>query len=317
VVEGARLESVCRGNSTEGSNPSLSAIRLRSPSMKASVAVIVLAIPFTAARGVPAANDTPTLKSVLSRAGAYVVRFERDLATLVAEEHYIQEVLGTASTEHRELRSDLLFVSKMGTHRYVEFRDVFEVDGRTLRERDERLTQLASRPSDVSMGQIVTESARYNIGDIERTINVPLLPLMFLIPENQGRFRFGVQKGQTPLSTLKDLPPSPYFTVSTEVWVIEYHEVERPTIIRFADRRKDIPARGRFWIEPASGRVLMSELIAEDRTVHATIDVSYQSEPVLDLLVPIEMRETYWRADQPTRITGIATYSRFRRLSAR
>jgi hypothetical protein len=25
VVEGARLESVCRGNSTEGSNPSLSA----------------------------------------------------------------------------------------------------------------------------------------------------------------------------------------------------------------------------------------------------------------------------------------------------
>jgi hypothetical protein len=30
VVEGARLESVCRGNSTEGSNPSLSAIRLRS-----------------------------------------------------------------------------------------------------------------------------------------------------------------------------------------------------------------------------------------------------------------------------------------------
>ena len=30
MVEGARLESVCRGNSTEGSNPSLSAIRLRS-----------------------------------------------------------------------------------------------------------------------------------------------------------------------------------------------------------------------------------------------------------------------------------------------
>jgi Phage integrase family len=32
VVEGARLESVCRGNSTEGSNPSLSAI-LRSPAL--------------------------------------------------------------------------------------------------------------------------------------------------------------------------------------------------------------------------------------------------------------------------------------------
>jgi hypothetical protein len=30
VVEGARLESVCRGNSTVGSNPTLSAIRPRS-----------------------------------------------------------------------------------------------------------------------------------------------------------------------------------------------------------------------------------------------------------------------------------------------
>ena len=29
AVEGARLESVCRGNSTEGSNPSLSAIIFR------------------------------------------------------------------------------------------------------------------------------------------------------------------------------------------------------------------------------------------------------------------------------------------------
>ena len=36
VVEGARLESVCRGNSTEGSNPSLSAIRLRSREFQAS-----------------------------------------------------------------------------------------------------------------------------------------------------------------------------------------------------------------------------------------------------------------------------------------
>ena len=36
VVEGARLESVCRGNSTEGSNPSLSAILLRSRRSSAS-----------------------------------------------------------------------------------------------------------------------------------------------------------------------------------------------------------------------------------------------------------------------------------------
>jgi hypothetical protein len=284
--------------------------------MKASAAAAVLfAILLAAGAILPAANDAPNVKTVLRRAGDYVVRFERDLTTLVAEEHYTQEVVEGAPVEHRELRSDLLFVSRLGLHRYVEFRDVFEVDGRRVREGNERLTGLARDPSDASMGEIVRESARYNIGDIERTINVPLLPLMFLIPENQWRFKFGLQKSAQPLSTSKDLPSSsPYFTVSTEVWVIEYRETERPTVIRFVDGRGNIPVHGRFWIDPGSGRVLMSELIAEDRVVHATIDVSYQSEPVLDLFVPIEMRELYWRGDQPTRITGVASYSKFRRL---
>jgi hypothetical protein len=283
--------------------------------MKTCAAVVLLGLLLFSVPGLRASNDSPSLKAVLARAGDYAVRFERELATLVAEEHYTQEVNGGGPIEHRELRSDLLFVSRLGAHRYVEFRDVFEVDGRSIRPRDERLAQLAANPSDVSMGQIVTESARYNIGDIERTINVPLLPLMFLIPDNQWRFKFNVQKSAQPLSTSKDIPSaSPRFTVSTEVWAIEYREVERPTVIRFVDGRRSIPVHGRFWIEPTSGRVLMSELIAEDKIVHATIDVSYQSEPVLDLLVPIEMREAYWRGDQPTRITGVATYDGFRRL---
>ena len=282
--------------------------------MTARVAVAVLGLLLVTALTVPAADESPTLKVVLGRAGDYVVRFERELATLVAEEHYVQEVTGSAA-ERRELRSDLLFISQLRAHRYVQFRDVFEVDGRPLRGRDQRLVQLASNPAGASMEQIVTESARYNIGNIERTINVPLLPLMFLLPDNQWRFRFSVPKGtRQPPVALKDLPPSPYFTVSTEVWVVEYKEVERPTVIRFVDRRGNIPVHGRFWIEPASGRVLMSELIAEDKVVHAVIAVSFQSEPVLDLLVPIEMRETYWRGDEPTRITGTASYSGFHRL---
>ena len=86
--------------------------------------------------------------------------------------------------------------------------------------------------------------------------------------------------------------PSANFTIATEVWVVEYREVQRKTLIRTSTGR-DIPARGRFWIEPATGRVLMSELTADSSAVRATIDVSYQSEPLLGYLVPIEMRERY------------------------
>ena len=40
---------------------------------------------------------------------------------------------------------------------------------------------------------------------------------------------------------------------ATAVWVIEYQEVEKQTMIRTTNGR-DLPSRGRFWIEPATGR---------------------------------------------------------------
>ena len=57
----------------------------------------------------------------------------------------------------------------------------------------------------------------------------------------------------------------------------------------------------------------MSELVGRNRTLDATIDVSFQSEPLIGLLVPIEMREMY-KARGGSNITAIATYGRFRRF---
>jgi hypothetical protein len=103
------------------------------------------------------------------------------------------------------------------------------------------------------------------------------------------------------------------FRVATEVWAIAYDEVRRGTMIRNAER-KDQPAHGRFWIEPATGRVLVSELRVEDRSVRASIDVSFQSEPLMDLLVPVAMRERYEGKRTGSLVEGRATYGRFRQL---
>jgi hypothetical protein len=58
----------------------------------------------------------------------------------------------------------------------------------------------------------------------------------------------------------------------------------------------------------------MSELVVEDRSVRATIDVSYQSEPLMDMLVPIEMRERYDGRRDGSLIEGRAGYGTFRRI---
>ena len=101
------------------------------------------------------------------------------------------------------------------------------------------------------------------------------------------------------------------FRVSTEMWTIEYRERKNATVIR-TPSGGNLPARGRFWIDPSTGAVLISEMIVDGAGVIATVTVSYQSEPLMGFLVPIEMRESYLRYGE--RITGHAVYGKFRVL---
>jgi hypothetical protein len=74
--------------------------------------------------------------------------------------------------------------------------------------------------------------------------------------------------------------------------------------------------RGRLWVEPLTGRVLMSELLTGDDDLRVAIAASYQSEPLLGFLVPVEMRERYEARATDTLIEGVATYEAFRPLAS-
>jgi hypothetical protein len=278
--------------------------------------------------------EEPSLAVVLQRAGAYVTEFQQRLSGIVAEEHYVQDV--TSFNKHRTagctscesimaapmrttLKSDLLVVRVPGATRWAEFRDVFEADGNAVRDREERLTRLFLGQDPVSareqLGRIRNASARFNIGEIERNINTPMFALQFLAPSNQKRFKFSRSSNRKPDTFVRPEAPSDAFRASTEVWVVDYQETAPETLVRTGDRhRRDFPMRGRFWIEPASGRVMMSEIVARNKAVNATIDVSYQSEPLVGMFVPIEMREEY-KDRSGTHVTGIATYGRFRQFT--
>jgi len=266
----------------------------------AAVAVIVCT-------AVPSHADEPTLATVMQRAGAYVLELQQQLSGIVARERYVQKVESYLS-HSRELVSDLLLVRPVGADRWVQFRDVYEVDGKPVRDRNDRLARLFLEPTESIADQIdriVVESTRYNIGDVQRTVNMPVLALVVLDPKQQARFRFTRAANTAPPKGFADLPRS--------AWTIEYHEVEPETIIRTTFGR-DMPSSGRFWIEPETGRVLMTELIAQDSVLRGVIVVSYRKEPGIGLLVPAEMRERY----DPRggyRVDGTATYSNFRQFT--
>ncbi|MES1254592.1 MAG: hypothetical protein ABUS56_03220 [Acidobacteriota bacterium] len=307
-------------------------------------ASLVLALTGAATRS--AAAEDPPIGTVLGRAAAYVDTLVEELRGIVAEERYTQDVVPpntltpglsisggsgrgalpsgarpSTTRQHRDLRSDLLLVRPIGSANWVQFRDVVEVDGRPVHDRDGRLQRLFLHPQAsiaAQLSDIAQESARYNIGNLERTVNVPVLPLVFLARDLQGRFEFTRvdQEGTRPpgaSTTPNGVPGGTAFAISRDAWEIRYKETATGTLIRTTASR-DLPAHGRFWIEPLTGRVLMTELLLDDPFVHAAVHVVYRIDQKLGLLAPADMREAYVLHATNVRIEGAAKYARFRKF---
>jgi hypothetical protein len=290
---------------------------------RAFAVVIVVALAATQ----PRAAQGPTLDEVLVRAGGYVTEYQKKLQGIVAEETYRQNVMSTQAArsagpgapgrsrgsigrEGRTLKSDLLLVKLGENDIWLQFRDVFEVDRKPVRDRDQRLLKLfVSAKSDAraQAESIQAESARYNLGPLMRTINIPIMALLFFERGNQPRLAFEQGKAGN-VRRFEGL------AAPEAIWMIEYRETAKGTMVKGANDR-DIPSHGRVWLDSTNGRVLRTELISEDTDLRALVDVSYKEEPSLGLLVPDEMREIYTIRRNETRIDGRATYDKFRQFT--
>ena len=268
---------------------------------------------------------TPEAEDAVRRAGTYAAAYETALSGLVAEEKYVQRSLKyqklmvthtvttfgktTSSTEEegewvpdaeRKLRSDFLLVKAHGGDRWMPFRDVFEVDGKAVREREQRLQQLfleAPATAGERAAQINAESARFNIGFVERNVNLPTLALRYLDPAQRPRLVFRRQ-GQATVAGVK-------------TWELAFAERGSPTVVRDGD--KDILATGSFWLDPATGRVVRTTMRLKIDAVSIEVTVTYRSDAKAgDTWVPAEMREVYLSATR--RLECVATYSNIRRF---
>src|SRR5262249_50666248 len=160
-----------------------------------------------------------------------------------------------------------------GAEAWMQFRDVFEVDGRGLRDRNDRLAKLFLQPSKSTAEQaekIVRETPRYNIGDIERTINLPLLAMT--VPHRRMKAHFHARTPD-PGSDGK-LPKSAAFAEPASAMMIGFTEATIRTMIT-TPQGKNLRSHGRFWFSMPDAEVLMTELAVDDYTLSATIHVAY------------------------------------------
>ena len=258
----------------------------------------------------PAVAQTVSVAVALDRVASYMDVFIEYFRNVVSEEQYQQEVLPginareltmVPATERRTLRSDFLLVKPSDAPEWSAFRDVYEVDGAPVRDRDERLATLFLKSSSTTLDharQIAQEGSLYNIGNVVRTINSPVIALAFLERSYQQRFAFKMGKADP--------------AVGSNVWILDYTEQERPTLIR-AFGGRDLPTHGRVWIDQETGRVFKTELQITDVTISATVTTTFRPDPLVPILVPVEMVEEY-RPAQGRPIKGKATYGRFRQF---
>jgi len=236
---------------------------------------------------------------LLERVQAFAERFQREAPSLVVEEHYLQNVTYTRGTpEHREMTSELVMVRLPGSARWVMLRDVLVVDKRRLHDREERLLKLLQSPQADAFAQaseLARESARFNLGRLTRTINVPDVAIEYLQPQHTGRMEFDGPRSET--------------IDGAAVAMFRFREVRGPSIVR-NPRGADVLAQGRVWADGASGEIVRTELVMRDGQSSGTNAVDFRVDPRLSIRVPVKMTERY--VMQGESIDAVATYTNFR-----
>ena len=251
---------------------------------------------------------------LLDRLGQYLIAYETELTTIIADEHYEQaEYRPYAGRSNLELQrrrmtvSDVAFLRLPDGSAWFGVRDVQTVDGKPVVANEVKLRELLKRLDRGAFEQvvrIVAQSVQYNLGGL-RTINMPTAPLEILHPNHHVQFVFKL-RGTSKIDR-------------HEVRRIDFEEFDEPTIVSSGEGAP-IFIRGSAWVERDTGRLWRVDLGLKPkpnpqlpRAVENRLRVDFTLHPELKIMVPIQMEETFWIPGG--RGEGRAKYSNFRRFT--
>lgn len=280
----------------------------------------IAALVIVAGTVVASAPGGPSLEQVIERLGRYVADCGERMSVIVGVEHYDQRVTGTPA--QRSLVSEIAFIPTGGD--WLAYRDVFQVDNRRIADRTDRLQRALVDSPQTAFEQarrIADESARYNLGDIQRNFNTPTMCLFVMRRQHLSRFKFK-KAGEEDVGGIV-------------LWRIRFEEKDRPTVVRSPNGRS-LPMKGVLWLRPGDGAVFRTEMEIEgtiDRPadegrqrlqrvpIYASVSVEYERDARLETVLPVRMREVYrgaaaGGAESPgaSGIEAVATYSDFKRF---
>lgn len=273
------------------------------------ICLIVAALVALALGDVEGLQPAPT-DAVLAKLDAYLADYEPKLSELIADEAMSQEISKLASssivdlgkmtdTSRRKLRSEVAFIALPEDAGWLGFRHVQALNDKPVAEGASLTTVLTVSGFDAGR-TLLEASAAHNLG-LPRTTNLPNLPLEFLHRRNRHRLvaRLDGRERMQGVSAVR----------------VVLHEKITPTLIR-NPQGGDMPSTIRAWIDPTNGRLLRAEVrtfkYPSAPRFENSVDVVFEQEKNLGLLVPKEMREVF--PGDPGRGKSEAVYSNYRRF---
>jgi hypothetical protein len=287
---------------------------------RASIAVAALF--FLGSAGPAAPGQQPDLAAVLEKAAARAAELAAPDRMLICEERYkqlldrVRSLVGydmsgpvgarsevsAVGVDKREWVAELALLATPGNDEagfpWREFRDIYLVDGKPRREGVPRFARLAAQPPDVAGITALEwsqEASAYMFGRLLRAVDIPRAAQVVLHASNQRRFAFR-KGGQKTIGGVKALE-------------VKFRETASPTILR-ASGGADAASTGSFWIDPATGDVLLSVLKSADtKEIYDELTVSYARVPELGVCLPATLTERVIDDPAAQRVQATATFT--------
>ena len=249
-------------------------------------------------------NDNANV--VRDRLDQYLIDYEPQLSSLIADELMTQRTELRMLVDSRRIESEVAFIALPAQAGWMGFRRVVKVNGKTIKDRGVPLGQLMLEGASDDFDQarlLLADSAAYNLG-APRTINLPNLPLELLHPRHRHRFTQEIYSRREKIG-------------GTQTVLLRFNEISAPTIIQMPNIG-DMKSVVWAWIEPSTGRLLRAQVDTKDARLGgspfvAEIRVDFRKDQKLGWLVPFEMSERFYVGRASTG-SGTAKYSNYRRF---
>lgn len=237
----------------------------------------VVGIAFPSAQ---AARPDVSEKALTSAAVNYVAEYEKQFAFLIADEEYRQTLFDAdgRKSKTRLIKAELFLTYLPADGEWIAVRDVLEVDGEPIKDREDLRALLAKREQIRLVRQLTSRNSRYNLGRVERNFNEPTLPLLLLDAKRTPRIRFDRKR----VTRENDVTLA----------VLAFEEREAPTLVATPNAGA-VRAKGEFLLDAATGTIRRTLFQLTRPGIDVTLETIYAKDEKLKLWLPSVFTERY------------------------